>query len=819
MLTQAVDQFTASLRTARREFSGLLGDAKKLKGHALSVSEILAGEKPGGKGGSDMLGNALGTVSVPSRVGTKITATDQAVFSGMGIVDGRAAAGIAPVGVAAGAAAGGAARGGGLSFGGAIGIGMAAQTIGTGVRIVGGGMPDFAQTIGYESGYYAAALRQNVATRDIREATRTAMSGGITSPGSDAAVSRFLSSQGVVYSEDPNSTYMQMVTGTKNAAKYLGMENEAAAAAIEGMTGGQMSMNLLTQMGIYTSDPTTGKAYTQGEVFEQMAQRLTMGRGEATVESTQESIRRGNLGEFIRNSGMSADQQEMFKQYMVERAKGTPMDLSNEAAMEKLLSEREELGANPQQGLLELNTLSTEAMAEYTDAYVSAMDEAVVATRAMVDALKLVPGPLREFKAFSDLLGGTGPTQGLSQLGPILKMLIGLGAAGAVGGPSGGGTTLGAAAANASVGGSGTRSGMVSGASGSMSGSLSWGGGTGGAKESQDGSSQKSSSKGASSTSSSDRPRFTKPSNGRITSGFGPRTRSGGAVGSTDHKGVDYGSDQGLGIFAAADGTVEAAKMGTGYGNYIYISHPGGFRTVYAHLKSFSVSANDQVRRGQHIGVMGTTGNSNGVHLHFEIQKNGVPVDPLGYVGGSAPAGGKTPPQTTPSQGSEKPAGDTSRKPGEVKSSGVHATKKLGTFTEPIEIKDILGFGLVDPASEIGNTQTGAPLWSLSGTWGSMSSARATERTNETGGGGNLSAALNTGTMASQISDPSLPGVGSKSKYLPESGSITGESSRTNHVTINVQLSNSSDGEARRLAVMVKQYLEEETIFDKMGRH
>ncbi|MFS1510966.1 peptidoglycan DD-metalloendopeptidase family protein [Chengkuizengella sp. SCS-71B] len=85
-------------------------------------------------------------------------------------------------------------------------------------------------------------------------------------------------------------------------------------------------------------------------------------------------------------------------------------------------------------------------------------------------------------------------------------------------------------------------------------------------------------------------------------------------------------------ILAADTGTVVSAGWNGSYGNAIVIDHNNGYRTLYGHLSSIHVSAGMNVERGEQIGVMGSTGNSTGPHLHFEIIKNGVQKNPLVYL-------------------------------------------------------------------------------------------------------------------------------------------------------------------------------------------
>ena len=97
------------------------------------------------------------------------------------------------------------------------------------------------------------------------------------------------------------------------------------------------------------------------------------------------------------------------------------------------------------------------------------------------------------------------------------------------------------------------------------------------------------------------------------------------------HKGIDIARPSDYTIKAADNGVVIAAGWYAGYGNRIVIDHKNGMRTLYAHLSSINVSVGQVVAAGQKIGVMGSTGNSTGTHLHFEVYVNGVLKNPLSY--------------------------------------------------------------------------------------------------------------------------------------------------------------------------------------------
>ena len=99
------------------------------------------------------------------------------------------------------------------------------------------------------------------------------------------------------------------------------------------------------------------------------------------------------------------------------------------------------------------------------------------------------------------------------------------------------------------------------------------------------------------------------------------------------HTGIDIARPSDRTIKASDNGTVESVVYANrGKGNYVIINHNNGFKTLYAHLSSISVKRGQTVQQNQKIGVMGSTGNSTGVHLHFEVIKNGSYVNPLNYV-------------------------------------------------------------------------------------------------------------------------------------------------------------------------------------------
>ncbi|WP_172257080.1 murein hydrolase activator EnvC family protein [Saccharibacillus deserti] len=120
----------------------------------------------------------------------------------------------------------------------------------------------------------------------------------------------------------------------------------------------------------------------------------------------------------------------------------------------------------------------------------------------------------------------------------------------------------------------------------------------------------------------------------RMSSGFGTRVHPiTGKV--KKHTGVDMAAPQGTDIHAAEGGVVTVAQWWNGYGNTVVIDHGNGIWTLYGHIRDggVMVSSGQTVQRGQKIAEVGSTGNSTGPHLHFEVRQNGEPVDPVPYLG------------------------------------------------------------------------------------------------------------------------------------------------------------------------------------------
>jgi murein DD-endopeptidase MepM/ murein hydrolase activator NlpD len=120
-------------------------------------------------------------------------------------------------------------------------------------------------------------------------------------------------------------------------------------------------------------------------------------------------------------------------------------------------------------------------------------------------------------------------------------------------------------------------------------------------------------------------PQFVRPGTGRLTSGYGARW---GRL----HAGIDLAAGVGAPISAVATGTVAAAGTEGGYGRVVRLQHDDGTVTVYAHMSQLLVSAGQRVTAGTYLGREGSSGNSTGPHLHFEVRVGGVPVDPAPWL-------------------------------------------------------------------------------------------------------------------------------------------------------------------------------------------
>lgn len=105
------------------------------------------------------------------------------------------------------------------------------------------------------------------------------------------------------------------------------------------------------------------------------------------------------------------------------------------------------------------------------------------------------------------------------------------------------------------------------------------------------------------------------------------------------HYGMDFSAPRGTPIYASGDGIIDRAdNTATGYGNHIRINHGYGYVSLYAHMYKYNVRKNQKVKRGDLIGFVGSTGRSEGPHLHYEIFKDGEHINPINFYYGSLTA-------------------------------------------------------------------------------------------------------------------------------------------------------------------------------------
>lgn len=262
----------------------------------------------------------------------------------------------------------------------------------------------------------------------------------------------------------------------------------------------------------------------------------------------------------------------------------------------------------------------------------------------------------------------------------------------------------------------------------------------------------------------------------KVTTKYGQTDK----VHNNPHKGIDFAVGIGTSVMAAAAGTVKgtggssANTMGTSnhsYGIWLEIDHGGGYTTLYGHLSSVGVSKGQQVTQGQVVALSGNSGYSTGPHLHFELRKDGVQIDPSAALGGNYSSGGASSFSDSQSTASSMEG-------------GVAAAELLGFSNAGISKAS--GYSI--PPSYRG-AQTSA---SVSAPNGSTIGHGATS----TNTGGSIGSGQGSGP------DTSAPAVHSTSG---------------NNVTINLTIANASEAEARVFAKRVKQYLEEDRLTSNMG--
>jgi murein DD-endopeptidase MepM/ murein hydrolase activator NlpD len=122
------------------------------------------------------------------------------------------------------------------------------------------------------------------------------------------------------------------------------------------------------------------------------------------------------------------------------------------------------------------------------------------------------------------------------------------------------------------------------------------------------------------------------PVEGESTDSFGYRGNPFGGGGSEFHPGQDIAAPRGTPVLAPADGTVIEAGWKSGYGQTVVIDHGNGLTTRYGHLSKLEVESGQEIRRGEELGLVGSTGRSTGPHLHYEVRLGDLPISPRHYL-------------------------------------------------------------------------------------------------------------------------------------------------------------------------------------------
>ena len=433
--------------------------------------------------------------------------------------------------------------------------------------------PDLGLTMGRALGYYQAGLTSPGISRNQLQRATFSAMGG----GLSSVGSDAIVAAGLAgRGYTPGSAnYKQAAAQIGGAYNYLGMDNAVATQAIAGFQSGPMGANLY-QYGINTRT-ASGKEKTPGELAKELMG--VMGGGKATTQQVRDSFQRGALGANLKTMGFDPAQQEMLYQAMIDLSAGRNPDLAkrgNEQGTDK--------NSNTMlttQG--RMNSSQTSLMTKGEESMIKGFENAADTVEAFNRALENTIQPLAQLKGFIGGVGATNVGAGIavsaamftSGIGQIVGAIMKLK-------PGGGGRT-----------------------------GFGGGFGIGGSKGSS-------------------------PVAGGVTAGYGDKGSMWSGT-NNSHKGTDYAVPEGTPVISWKDGIVSTESLDSGYGTAVMLEHADGMQSIYGHLSSKDVKAGDTIKAGQRIGKSGSTGNSTGPHLHFELRKGkNNPVDPSGYTGASS---------------------------------------------------------------------------------------------------------------------------------------------------------------------------------------
>jgi hypothetical protein len=735
-----------------------------------------------------------------------------------------------------------------------------------GAAAMGGGvaqaLPDLALTIGREAGYYGAGVMSGgIMNRNaLQSNVRLGLGQFTTSAGSDANVAAIMTGRGMV---PGTAAFNRTVTGTAQLARYMNMPNEVAAGALENLGSGATSGKLMSNFGIFTSNPNTGQEMSQGQIFEQMARRI-YANGQGDSANTMQDIRRGFAGSAITNSGLDPAQQEMFKAFLVERAKGNYLDVGNKSAMDKVIGSNAKKGyENPFLSAYKVNSAETRNMETATKEYVQGLkeaSEAVVQFKNFInDSMINNPG-LAKTNALIQVLAGDKGFQGLTAvitgaitgISGILSTILGLKALKALTAAKTGAVAVTAAkTASKFIKGTpilnsvlfasevglrsldktpltkaekagyqhqgipGDQGSMYIPSSGSASDPLGLktdsspaGKSINSIFNSQPKSTPKRKVKGG--PTSTVRTGTTTSTNGSKSLKLmapvkGPVTCKFGTVDAmhpNGHNGTDFGVPEGTPVSAAGDGVVKGSYWSDAIGNVVEIDHGNNYSTLYAHLKQSLVSPGVEVQMGNIIAYSGNTGKqTTGAHLHFEVRKNGQSISPAPFLGAAAAitAGNWT---STDSSNMLSGAGSVS--------AGAVAGQLSGSYSTP----DMNDYSPTTGSGSIPSAYSGAAIASAnsSGDSTSLSIGRAPSTANASVG-----TISNQNTGGGEMVLKNVPVMKTSQQYSEERSKVVHEHKNT--VTINLTVPNTSEPEARKFVDIIKRELEHQAMIDRMQRH
>ena len=726
-------------------------------------------------------------------------------------------------------------------------------------------MPNTLAVIGREETVYRAGVSMGgMVSRGRALGQITAALGGRQiMDNASAEVLNVLAQTGVA---PTSAKFMEVARGAGGAARLLNMPENRSAMAMQALSAGPMAANFLQNYGMFTANPVTGQEYSQTQIFGQLANRLTQGNiGNMSTEELLTDIRRGALGFNIANSGMSADQQELFKTYLIAQTQGVNLDLSDSKSVEEYGRKLEAQGyENPLKAFQELTSKEEELREAATEPYIAGIKDATGALMELKNFTRdeLIPafgqlkasidtftgdtagagvlgagasilggaaqigGAVASYNMLSKAAGGKAIGQSMgalaTKMGPALatagktvgKAAPGLGAAftgiqAFQDAQSGKGFDLGGALLNTAVAaGFGFLAGGPAGAA--IAGAATMAGALGGnmlGSMSGEGGNSDSSGAGTMGPTGQQNEAFylqhpTKSA--RMGARYGAKYSiySGQLVWPDGHKGIDYEGTKGDLIHASAPGTAYIESGGE-LGLRVKIQHTNGMYTFYCHLNGTDVKNGQKVERGTVVGRMGNTGGkSTGVHLHFALSKTSTTA---GHVDPEPYLrGGANYLEAATADQSQSASGNNPAPSGNSVSEAASGGTDTSSVSSTSNASNLSG-----SASAVDVVAPGA-AGSSSGqdveSWSSSDWALS--------GSGAAGAAPEGGENTTDA-----PG------YLPvtplgkgRQAAAAGGKNVTNNVTINLSIAQASEEEAKRFALMVKEQLDDENILMQMGR-